>query len=68
MASGFIRFPADGDAGTGTRHQATLTGDGAIAQGAGATALAAGAVQVNGPVGGNVITGTVKISTQRHRP
>lgn len=68
VASGFIRFPAEGDAGTGTRYQAMLTGDGAIAQGTGATALGARAVQVNGPVGGNVITGTVSITTHRRRP
>lgn len=41
----------------GSSYYATLTGDGAIAQGPGATALGAGAVQIGGNVGGDVVLG-----------
>ena len=67
VVSGFIRFPAEDDAGTGTRYQAKVTGSGAIAQGPGATAQGAGAVMVNGPVTGNINTGTVNNSNPGHR-
>lgn len=58
VANGFIRFPAEHDAGTGERLQGTVAGSGALAQGAGATALGAGAVQIRGSVYGNVNTGS----------
>ena len=59
VANGFIRFPQESDSGTGISYQAKLTGSGAIAQGPGATALAAGAVQINGYVSGTANTGTM---------
>lgn len=69
VANGFIRFPADDDPGTGQRFEATLTGDGAIAQGRDATALGAGAAQVKGSVSGTVNTGTMTVrTTARRRP
>lgn len=65
VANGFIRFPAEADPGTGLRFEATLTGDGAIAQGDHATALGAGAVQIKGKVTGTVNTGTITSPNDR---
>jgi hypothetical protein len=50
------RSPAGADAGSAT--QATLNGDGAIAQGEGATAVGAGGVLIEGDVEGDVVTGS----------
>ena len=61
VASGFIEFKPDQTpqaVSTGTSQQATLTGDGAIAQGTGATAVGAGGVFVGGKNTGNIHTGT----------
>jgi hypothetical protein len=58
--SGFIEFKPDQEAaapGT-TTYQATLTGDGAIAQGPGARAVGAGGVVVGGNNTGRINTGT----------
>ena len=41
----------------GNSFNATLTGDGAIAQGAGARAVGKGGVMIGGDVSGNVVTG-----------
>ena len=60
-ASGAIDFkPQDNETGVpdGGTYQATLTGDGAIAQGAGATAVGRGGVLVQGNNTGRIITGT----------
>ena len=60
-ASGFIEFKPQGtEAGAsgGTRYEANLSGDGAIAQGAGATAVGRGGVLVGGHNSGNINTGT----------
>ncbi|TVR65827.1 MAG: hypothetical protein EA420_02395 [Candidatus Competibacteraceae bacterium] len=60
VASGFIEFKPDQEAaapGT-TTYQATLTGNGAIAQGPGATAAGAGGVAVGGNNTGRINTGT----------
>ena len=61
VANGFIKFPlqdaADGRTG-GVTYQAHLTGDGAIAQGAGAVAVGQGGVSVGGNNAGNINTGT----------
>ncbi len=60
VASGFIEFKPDQSppaVPAGTRYQATLTGDGAIAQGSGATAVGAGGVLVGGRNNGNINTG-----------
>ena len=60
VASGFIEFKPDQEAaapGT-TTYQATLTGNGAIAQGPGATAARAGGVVVGGNNTGSINTGT----------
>ncbi|MCP5195606.1 MAG: toll/interleukin-1 receptor domain-containing protein [Gammaproteobacteria bacterium] len=60
-ANGFIEFKPDLD-GTatsgGNTYQATLTGNGAIAQGPGATAVGAGGVAIRGNNTGNINTGT----------
>jgi hypothetical protein len=61
VANGFIEFPPGDNAGgryVGISHQANLTGDGAIAQAAGATAVARGGVVVGGNNSGNINTGT----------
>jgi len=67
VANGFIEFkPDQGEAAApgGTRYQADLTGNGAIAQGPGATAVGARAVYVGGKNTGNINTGTqTKINT-----
>ena len=68
VANGFIRFPAEGDPGTGQRFEATMNGDGAIAQGNHANALGAGAVQIKGNVSGTVNTGSMTGSAARRRP
>ena len=68
VANGFIRFPAEGDAGTGIRYEATLHGNGALAQGPGATAVSAGAVLVQGNNSGDIITGTVAGQAPRRGP
>ena len=59
-AGGFIEFEPDkGEtAASGTTYQANLTGNGAIAQGPGATAVGAGGVVVRGKNIGNINTGT----------
>ncbi|MGH8863811.1 MAG: NACHT domain-containing protein [Burkholderiales bacterium] len=65
--NGFIELKSDkGDvaAPSGTTYQATLTGNGAIAQGPGATAVGAGGVHVGGKNTGNINTGTQTIATQ----
>jgi len=41
----------------GDTYKASLTGDGAIAQGAGAKAVGKGGVMVDGDVSGNIVTG-----------
>ncbi|MBA2591670.1 MAG: toll/interleukin-1 receptor domain-containing protein [Pseudomonadota bacterium] len=59
--NGFIELKWDKDeaaAPNGTTYQATLTGNGAIAQGTGATAIGAGGVNIGGKNTGNVNTGT----------
>lgn len=61
VASGFIEFRPEQTSqavSTGTSQHATLTGDGAIAQGTGATAVGAGAVFIGGKHTGNIHTGT----------
>ena len=61
VANGFIEFKPDQSAQAvpaGTSYQATLTGDGAIAQGADATAVGASGVFVGGKNTGNINTGT----------
>lgn len=61
VASGFIEFKPDkGDAAAvgGATYQATLAGNGAIAQGPGATAASAGGVAIGGNHTGNINTGT----------
>jgi hypothetical protein len=61
VANGFIQFkPAQETtaASAGSSYQATLTGNGAIAQGTGATAVAAGGVFVGGNNSGAINTGT----------
>lgn len=60
-ANGFIEFEpdqGDADAPGGTRYEANLAGNGAIAQGPGATAIGAGGVQVGGNNSGDINTGT----------
>jgi hypothetical protein len=59
VANGFIRFPADGEPGTGIQYQATNTGPGAIAQGPGSQAYGAGAAVIHGAASGIVNTGTI---------
>ncbi|MFM8333112.1 MAG: hypothetical protein ACKN9T_15615 [Candidatus Methylumidiphilus sp.] len=54
-ASGFIQFPPDQPSAT---YQATLNGNGAIAQGPNAQAVGAGGVSVSGNNSGNINTGT----------
>jgi hypothetical protein len=61
VANGFIEFPRQDAAGArsgGTTYQATIAGDGAIAQGAGARAVGRGGVLVGGSNSGNISTGT----------
>lgn len=48
-------------AGPKESYTATVIGEGAIAQGAGSTALGAGAVQIFGDVHGNIITGNSNV-------
>lgn len=59
-AKGFIEFVRDDDAGTasGTAYNATLSGNGAIAQGREAKAVGAGGVMVGGNNSGTINTGT----------
>jgi hypothetical protein len=60
-ANGFIEFTPATDttaAVAGSGQQATLTGDGAIAQALGATALGAGSVHVGGSNSGTINAGT----------
>ena len=60
-ANGFIELKPDkGEAAApgGNTYQATLAGDGAIAQGSGATAVGAGGVYVGGKNTGSINTGT----------
>lgn len=68
VANGFIRFPAEGDAGTGIRYQATQHGSGAIAQGAGAKAVAPGGVLIEGHNTGDIVTGKVINNGPGRRP
>ncbi len=56
--SGFIEFRWDDDRLGSTTYQATLTGDGAIAQGKEAIAVAKGGVFVGGKNTGRINTGT----------
>ena len=61
VANGFIEFRPDQSpqaAPAGTSEQATLTGNGAIAQGSGATAVGAGGVFVGGKNTGNIHAGS----------
>ena len=46
----------------GDTYKASLTGDGAIAQGAGAKAVGAGGVMIGGNVDGNLVMGDHKIT------
>ncbi|MBK8580100.1 MAG: hypothetical protein IPN78_18420 [Candidatus Accumulibacter sp.] len=68
-ANGFIEFTPASDttdttaAVAGSGQQATLTGDGAIAQALGATALGAGSVHVGGNTG-TINTRTINAGTQ----
>jgi formylglycine-generating enzyme required for sulfatase activity len=67
-ANGFIEFAPDkGDSpeGGGDTYQATLTGNGAIAQGPNATAVGAGGVIVRGGNNGPINTGT-QIHLDKH--
>lgn len=58
-AEGFIEFkPEEAAASAGSSFQATLHGNGAIAQGQGATAVGAGGVYIGGSNSGNVNTGS----------
>jgi hypothetical protein len=56
-AAGWQAVQPEAEATIETLYQATLHGDGAIAQGEGATAVGAGGVHVGGNVGGDVNTG-----------
>lgn len=56
VANGFIRFPAEHDAGTGTTYAAEVNGPGAAAQGEGSFATGAGAVFVGGNNSGPINT------------
>ena len=67
VANGFIRFPAEGDPGTGMRYEGSVQGSGALAQGTDATAAGQGAVIVKGHLTGNVNTGTQTINIGRQR-
>jgi hypothetical protein len=59
VANGFIEFkPEKGDATGGNTYNANLTGNGAIAQGRGATAVGAGGVNIGGKNTGSINTGT----------
>lgn len=61
VASGFIEFNPSGDqasAPVGTTYEAKLTGNGAIAQGLGTTALGARSVYVGGKNTGSINTGS----------
>lgn len=57
-ASGFIEFGRGDDSPGSTRYQATLAGNGAIAQGNGAIAVGSGGVFVGGKNTGRINTGT----------
>ncbi|MGH8548502.1 MAG: hypothetical protein ACRERU_07870 [Methylococcales bacterium] len=60
-ANGFIEFKPDrndAESSGGTHYQATLSGNGAVAQGPGATAVGARGVVVGGNNVGNINTGT----------
>ena len=69
-ANGFIEFTPASDttdttaAVAGSGQQATLTGDGAIAQALGATALGTGSVHVGGSNTGTINTRTINAGTQ----
>lgn len=60
VASGFIKFEPDEAAAGGDTYHATLTGNGAIAQGQDAMAVGAGGVAISGNHTGNINTGTQK--------
>jgi len=65
--NGFIELKSDkGEVAAphGNTYQVTLTGNGAIAQGPGATAVGAGGVHIGGKNTGNINTGTQTIATQ----
>lgn len=59
VANGFIEFKPDKGAPTGASYQATLSGNGAIAQGGG-TAIGAGGVYVGGSNSGTINTGKMR--------
>jgi len=58
VANGFIEFRPDEEGPVGMSYAATLTGNGAIAQGEGATAVGPGGVNVGGNNAGPINTGT----------
>lgn len=64
VANGFIELRSDtinGPASGGSAHDATLAGNGAIAQGSGATSIGAGGVSIGGNNDGDINSGTQTI-------